>query len=195
MELLRLRRRIVVARRGHKLLKDKQDELMRQFLALVEEIKGLREEVESSLRLAHQRFVIARGVMSDASLEEAIMYPKSEVELEVASSRVMNVAVPEMKAKWRGDVYSYGYVGTSGELDAALGLYSKVLPQMIKLAQIEKSMEMLAAEIEKTRRRVNALEYILIPNLLDTAKYITMKLEEMERGNITRLMKIKSAMR
>jgi V/A-type H+-transporting ATPase subunit D len=198
MELTRLKKRLRVARRGHKLLKDKRDELMKQFLEIVRQNKELREKVEEMLMKVHRDFLIARAVMSSEILEEAMMFPKQSVSMELSTKNIMSVDVPvfEFKAEGNneGDIYPYGFASTSGELDGAVLTLSEVLPYMLKLAQIEKTVQSLAEEIEKTRRRVNALEYVLIPQLADTIKYITMKLEENERGNITRLMKVKDMM-
>lgn len=197
MELTRLKKRLKVARRGHKLLKDKRDELMKRFLEIVKENKELREKVERMLMNVHNSFLIARAVMSSELLEEALMYPKQSIELQISTRNIMSVDVPvlhfETKEK-EGDIIPYGFASTSGELDTSIKALSEVLPYMLKLAEMEKSARLLAQEIEKTRRRVNALEYVMIPQLTDTIRYITMKLEENERGNLTRLMKVKSMM-
>jgi len=198
MELTRLKKRLIVARRGHKLLKDKRDELMKKFLELVRQNKELREKVEDMLMKAYGNFLIARAVMSSEVLEEALMFPKQRLSLEVSTKNIMSVDVPVLKFKAESDdnsnVYPYGFATTSGELDGAIATLSEVLPYMLELAQMEKSAQLMAEEIEKTRRRVNALEYVLIPQLTETIKYITMKLEENERGNLTRLMKVKDMM-
>jgi len=195
MELLRLKRRLVIARKGHKLLKDKQDELMRQFLGLIDEIRGLRSNIEKRLMRAFSSFLMARAVMDRENLEAAIMFPKQKLSLIVDTEPIMNLRVPKFQLSSEGEVYSYGFLNTSAELDSSLKFYSELLPEMIKLAEIERTVELLADEIEKTRRRVNALEYILIPDLEDTIKYITMRLNEMERSNLTRLMKVKEMVR
>lgn len=198
MELTRLKKRLKVARRGHKLLKDKRDELMKKFLDLVRKNKELREKVEEMLVNVHTKFLIARAVMSSEGLEEALMIPKQNIFLEVSTRNIMSVDVPVLDFKTSSaddtDIYPYGFASTSGELDGAIGTLSEVLPYMLELAQMEKSAQLLADEIEKTRRRVNALEYVLIPQLTETIKYITMKLDENERGNLTRLMKVKDMM-
>jgi len=198
MELTRLKKRLKVARRGHKLLKDKRDELMKKFLDLVRRNKELREKVEEMLMKVHSNFLIARAVMSTEVLEEALMFPKQSVSLEVSSRNIMSVDVPVLDFKTSSDdpanIYPYGFASTSGELDGAISTLSEVLPYMLELAQMEKSAQLLAEEIEKTRRRVNALEYVMIPQLEETIKYITMKLDENERGNLTRLMKVKDMM-
>lgn len=198
MELTKLKKRLIVARRGHKLLKDKRDELMKKFLDLIKLNKELRQKVETMIMDVHSSFLIARSVMPLEVIEESLMFPKQNVYLEVSTKNIMSVEVPVMKFKTtsndEGDIYPYGFANTSGELDSAITALSKVLPYMLELAEIEKSAQLLAEEIEKTRRRVNALEYVLIPQLTDTIKYITMKLEENERGNLTRLMKVKDMM-
>jgi V/A-type H+-transporting ATPase subunit D len=198
MELTRLKKRLNVARRGHKLLKDKRDELMKKFLELVRTNKELREKVEEMLMTVHRNFLIARAVMSSESLEAALMFPKQSVSLEVSTKNVMSVDVPVLEYKTSSpddtDIYPYGFAATSAELDGAIGTLSNVLPYILELAQMEKSAQLLAEEIEKTRRRVNALEYVMIPQLEETIKYITMKLDENERGNLTRLMKVKDMM-
>jgi len=198
MELTRLKKRLAVARRGHKLLKDKRDEMMKKFLELVRSNKELREKVEGMLMQAHANFLIARAVMSNEVLEEALMLPKESVSLEVSTENIMSVEVPVLKYKTKNDdpsdIFPYGFVSTSGELDSAIGTLAEVLPYMLELARKEKAAQLLAQEIEKTRRRVNALEHVLIPQLTETIKYITMKLDENERGNLTRLMKVKDMM-
>lgn len=198
MELTRLKKRLKVARRGHKLLKDKRDELMKKFLDIVKKNKELREIVEDMLIKAHGEFLIARAVMASEVLESALMFPKQTTALDVTTMNIMSVDVPILNfttgATDNEDIYSYGFAATSSELDESIGMLSKVQPYMLELAQAEKSSQLLAEEIEKTRRRVNALEYVLIPQLTETIKYITMKLDESERGSITRLMKIKDMM-
>jgi len=197
MELTRLKKKLRTSMKGHKLLKDKRDDLMKKFLALIRENKELREAVEEKIKGVYEGFVIAGAVMSPEALDEALMMPKQSVELEVGSQNMMSVNVPVFTFHTSGkesDIYPYGFVGTSGELDNSVAALSEVLPYMLKLAQMEKSAQLLAEEIEKTRRTVNALEYVRIPDLQQTIKYIKMKLEENERGNTTRLMKIKDMM-
>lgn len=191
MELLKLRRRLEIAQRGHKLLKEKQDELMRHFLSLVTQNRDLRRRVEEKLLKAHSAFLIARAVMDRESLESALMFPKQKLFIHISTEQVMNLRMPRFILSSEGDIYAYGFLSTSGELDSALKLYSEVLPDMIRLAEMERRLELLAEEIDKTRRRVNALEYVLIPNLQDTISYVRMRLEEMERSNTVRLIKIK----
>jgi len=199
MELNRLKGRLKMAERGHKLLKDKRDELMRKFLELIRENKNLRERVEKELSGSFANFLLARAVMSAETLEEAIMYPKAKVELDVSTVNVMSVNVPKFhtpdNSGQDADAYPYGFANTSGELDSSIAALSEVFPSLLKLAEMEKSVFLLAEEIDKTRRRVNALEHVLIPQLNTTIKYISMKLDENERGALTRLMKIKDIVR
>lgn len=197
MELGRLKKRLKTSTRGHKLLKDKRDDLMKKFLELVRRNKELREQVEQRIMTVYDGFAIASAVMSPEMLEEALMLPKEQVELEVGTANVMSVDVPVFKFSGSGsaeDITPYGFAFTSGELDDSVAALKEVLPLMLELAQMEKSAQMLAEEIEKTRRRVNALEYVQIPSLQETVKSITMKLDENERGNLARLMKIKDMM-
>ncbi len=195
MVLTGLKKRLKTARRGHKLLKDKRDELMKKFLDIVRENKRLREEVEEQLMVVHSRFVMARAVMNSELVEEALMFPKMEVSLTASTRNIMSVDVPVLEftteGGTEGDIYPYGFANTTGELDEAIATLSDLTPELLKLAEMEKSAQLLADEIEKTRRRVNALEYVLIPNLEETIKYIVMKLDENERSNLTRLMKVK----
>lgn len=195
MELTRLKGRLKTARRGHKLLKDKRDELMKQFLDVVRENRALRRRVEEALMQAHGSFTVASALMSTEMLEQSLMYPKQSVELEMTFQNIMSVDVPEYHFKTRsqdpGEVYPYGFAQTSGELDDAVDAMSQVFQDMLKLAEIEKTSQLLAEEIEKTRRRVNALEYVKIPQMEESIKYITMKLDENERANTIRLMKVK----
>ena len=195
MELLKLKKRLILARRGHKLLKDKQDELMRNFLSLIEEIKELRLTVEIELFQAYGSFLIARLTMGREFLDEALMFSQLETNLEVTYVPLMNLRIPRYRLNIEGDYFSYGLLTTSMELDRALKRYRELIPKMVELAEKERELEMLSYEIERTRRRVNALEHILIPNIFETISYISMKLEELERSNLTRLMKIKDIVR
>ncbi len=194
MELTRQKKRLSTAVRGHKLLKDKRDEMIRRFVEMARENKKLREAVEQRLGKALFDFMLARAVMSGESLEQALMAPARKVLLETGKKNIMSVNVPALNIK---DIQqpksgsSYGYAFTSAELDGAISTLADVLPDLIRLAESEKSCCMLADEIEKTRRRVNALEYVLIPQTEDNIKYIKMKLDENERGALTRLMKTK----
>jgi V/A-type H+-transporting ATPase subunit D len=194
MELLKLRRRLVLARRGHKLLKDKQEELMRQFMALITEAKQVREEVEGKLDVAYRAFFSARLDSLGPQLQEALVFSEKKMELECRVAPIMNLRVPYFDCKIEGE-FSHSYLDSTGDLDTALTTVSGVFTKMIRMAQLEKHVAMLAAELERTRRRVNALEHILIPSLEDTIKYISNKLNELERGNLTRLMKVKDIVR
>jgi V/A-type H+-transporting ATPase subunit D len=192
MELLNLKKRLKSAKRGHKLLKDKQDGLMKQFMEIIKEARALRREVEKKLSAAFKNFMFASSMMLPEMLESALLYPSAKTELEVTTKNVMSVYIPYFKIKQEGDILNYGYLQTSGELDIALKAFQDVLPDLIKLAEIEKQAERLAAELETTRRRVNALEYKLIPDLEETLKFITMKLAETERSAIVSVMRIKA---
>ena len=197
MELGRLKKRLATARRGHKLLKDKCDELMKTFLESVKENKTLRIKTEKRIADIHASFTVAAALTSSEVLEEALVYPKNEAELSVSTKNIMSVNVPEydFRTKKEADgLLSYGFAFTAAELDDAAAELDKAVPDLLRLAEAEKRSQMLAEEIEKTRRRVNALEYTMIPQLENTIKVITMKLSENERGNLTRLMKVKDMM-
>ena len=198
MELTRLKKKLTTAVRGHKLLKDKRDELMRQFLDMVRENKRLREKVEADILAVNQNFVMARASMSDEALNTAMLAPTQEVSLDTDTRNVMSVDIPVLHAKTRTanpeDIYSYGFAFTSGDLDDAVKSLADILPDLLRLAEIEKSCQLIAAEIEKTRRRVNALEYVMIPETQKNIQYITMKLDENERSTQIRLMKVKDMM-
>lgn len=198
MELTNLKRKLVTAMRGHKLLKDKRDELMRRFLELVRENKALRAEVEAAIEDSNRHIAVARSVMQGPALDMALMLPKQEISLEIDEQNVMSVMIPKYKTKLRSpdtsDMFSYGYVYTSGELDSSVKSLSTVFEKMLRLAEVEKACQLMAAEIEKTRRRVNALEHVMIPQYQETIKYITMKLDENDRSTTTRLMKVKDMM-
>ena len=194
MALSELKLRLVTAKRGHKLLKDKQDELMRQFINLIKENKKLRVEVEKELSESFKSFLLASATMSPLFLESAVSFPKEKLSVEIKSKNITSVNVPEMKfvkEEMEGSIFPYGFVQTSAELDDTVIKLQKVLDNLLSLAEIEKSCQLMADEIEKTRRRVNALEYSTIPNLEETVKDIRMKLDENERATITRLMKVK----
>lgn len=195
MELTNLKKKLASARRGHKLLKDKRDELMRRFMDMVRENQQLRQEVEAAVRQANAHIAVAGSVMQNAQLETALMLPKQELELEIGEQNVMSVNIPVFSTKFKtdnsSDIYSYGTAFTSCDLDEAVRYLSEIFPKMLRLAEVEKSCQLLADEIEKTRRRVNALEHIMIPDYEDTIKYITMKLSENERSTATGLMKVK----
>lgn len=198
MELTRLKKQLSTALRGHKLLKDKRDELMRQFLDMIRETKELRERFEEQLNVVNANFVLASSVMSKEALDTALLAPKQEVYLETSTRNVMSVDIPVYNIKTRtseqSDIFSYGFASTSFELDDAVEGLSELLPTMLELAEKEKSVKLMADEIEKTRRRVNALEHVLIPRYQDTIHFISMKLEESERSSRARLMKVKDMM-
>ncbi len=191
MNLMSLRRRLVIARRGHKLLKDKQDELMRSFLEIVDEIRGLRRRTEDALLCALRRFTLAAGALTPQELEGLFVVPPLEAVISVKTARLLNLRVPQFEVSFRGEGISYSVAQTPLELDGAMEDMAEALKLLVKLAETEKKLELLAKEIDVTRRRVNALEYVMIPDLLETIRYIRMKLEELERGNLTRLMKVK----
>ncbi len=195
MELTRLKNRIKTAKRGHKLLKDKRDELMKQFLEIVRHNRELRSRVESGLIEAHRAFSVASALMSREMIEQSLMYPKQSVELGLTFKNVMSVNLPVYSFHTRNEdpseIYPYGFAQTSGELDDALDALARIFRDMIELSQIEKSMQLLAQEIERTRRRVNALEYVMIPQMEQNIRFITMKLEENELSSRIRLMKVK----
>lgn len=198
MELTRLKKKLTTAIRGHKLLKDKRDELMRQFLDLVRENKDLREKVEANIEAANKNFVLAHAGMSGEVLTTALLAPKQEVSLTLDSKNVMSVEIPVFTYNTRtpnpNDIYSYGFAFTSADLDDAVKSLADILPDMLRLAEVEKSCQLMSSEIEKTRRRVNALEHVMIPETQKNIKYITMKLDENERSSQVRLMKVKDMM-
>ena len=195
MELTRLKGKLRTAQRGHKLLKDKRDELMRQFMDIVRLNKQLRERVEQGLTEAFAALQVASAIMSPEMLEQALLYPRQSVELDMQFKNIMSVNVPQYSFHTRNndpsEIYPYGFAQTSGELDDAVRELGDILPGLLRLAEVEKATQLLAAEIERTRRRVNALEYVKIPQMQQNIKYITMKLDENERANTIRLMKVK----
>jgi len=196
MQLLRLRRRLVLAKRGHKLLKDKQEELMRRFLGLVHHVRDLRAGVESELALAHRAFVSARFEMDGSAMDSALAFSRRLVEVRADREQVMNLKIPKFHIEFPEQAeLGYGYLETTADLDRALGMYAAVLPKLVRLAEMEKAVQLIAAELEKTRRRVNALEYILVPSLEETIRFIADRLSELERANATRLMKVKEIVR
>ena len=194
MVLNQLKKRLRTAMRGHKLLKDKRDELMRQFFEIVRRNKELRLQVEEGLTEAFAALSVASAVMSPEMLEQSLLYPRQSVELGMRFKNIMSVNVPEYdfhtRSTEQGDIFPYGFAQTSGELDDALLALSRVFSDMLELAQVEKTMQLLAQEIEKTRRRVNALEYMTIPQLKETIRFIVMRLEDAERDRITRIIKM-----
>lgn len=193
MELTKLKKRLKTAEKGHKMLKDKSDEMIRQFMSLVGENKRLREEVEREYLSALESFIVARAVTDAQTIEEAFILPSVTPEITITERNVMSVAVPEIEIHDQSSTaYPYGFIGITQELDVAVQKMQELEPKLIRLAEVEKTCSLLSAEIEKNRRRVNALEYVMIPDTQETIKYISMKLAENERGNIIRLMKVKS---
>ncbi len=194
MELSNLKKRRVVAVRGHKMMKDKRDEMVRRFILFIRRNKELREEVERRLASAMQGFVLARASMGAEAIEEALMYPARSAKVHVSTGHVLSIAVPKLEIdaeSMSAFSYPYGFATTSAELDGAVQALSELLPLLLELAEVEKTCNRLADEIEKTRRRVNALEYVMIPQFTEAIRQIKMKLDENERGNLTRLMKTK----
>ncbi|MEA4929793.1 MAG: V-type ATP synthase subunit D [Candidatus Limiplasma sp.] len=193
MELTRIKRRLVTARRGHKLLKDKRDEMVRQFILLVRENHRLRKEVEAELSEALGNFALARAVTEPELMEEALLCPARSIQVDLGIRSVLSVRVPTLTTQESDQqaTLSYGLAETSAQLDGAIETLASLLPKLIHLAEVEKTCDLLADEIEKTRRRVNALEYVMIPQFVETIRFITMKLDENERGSLTRLMKVK----
>ncbi|GHS89352.1 V-type ATP synthase subunit D [Synergistales bacterium] len=195
MELSRLKKRHVVAKRGHKLLKDKQDALIKAFLERAREGKALREEVEKELKECFGTFVLSRAQTTPEVLEQALMFPGAKCSLSVTWRNVMSVIVPEYHVVQEGNPVNYGFASVPPLLDVALEQFSKLTVRLLDLAAKEKAIRLMAGEIERTRRRVNALEYVMIPNLAETIRYISMKLDEQERSTLSRLMKIKEIVR
>jgi V/A-type H+-transporting ATPase subunit D len=195
MQLLRLKRRGGIARRGHKLLKDKQDELMRIILELIHKIKETRLKIEDDLRRAFGYFYFASSKQMPKATDEALLGTTKTIDIDYSTERVLNLHIPKFSKSIGGQLISYGFLSTSGDLDLALLEIDQLIAQLLDLAELEKTLELLAAEIEKTRRRVNALEYILIPSIDETIKFINLKLSEIERGDLTRLMRVKDIVR
>lgn len=196
MELTRLKKQLTTATRGHKLLKDKQDELMRQFILLIRKNNQLRQEVEAALQSAMADFVLADAAINESFIEELFVLPAENVELSIVEKNIMSVKVPLMNFQYDetlGDApLEYGYLNSNAELDQSIDQFAQVLPKLLELTEVEKTCQLMASEIEKTRRRVNALEYMTIPQLEETIYYIQMKLEENERAEVTRLIKVKN---
>lgn len=195
MQLLYLKRRGNVARRGHKLLKDKQDELMRRILEFVYRIRELRLRIEEELRSAFGYFYFASSKQAPKATDEALLAASKSIDIEHTTERILNLKIPKFSKKISGRLIGYGFLSTSGDLDLALLKIDQLISRLLELAELEKTLELLANEIEKTRRRVNALEYILIPSIDETIKFINLKLSEIERGDLTRLMRVKEIVR
>lgn len=198
MVLSKMKDQLAMTRRGHTLLKDKQDELMRNFIRLARENQKVRKEVEEALQKCFASFSMAAAVMTPEMLENALRSSKQRLVVDIEVQNVMSVRIPHFKFKQLGrkegeeaNITPYGYLQTSAELDMALEELNEVMEKLLHLAEIEKSCQLMAKELESTRRRVNALEYRRIPDLEDTVKYITMKLDEADRETITRLLKVK----
>lgn len=195
MELLRLKKRLMLASRGHKLLKDKRDELMRQLLEIIDEVKDMRLSVEKEFNSILELFVLAKARMAPFQVEQALLIPSKKISVSVGQKNMMSVRVPEYSREVSGNIIPYGLLNTSGDLDISLYKFDRFIEDLLSLAEKEKAVHMMATEIEETRRRVNALEYRLIPDLQGAIRSITMKLDENERANIVRLMKVKDIVR
>lgn len=195
MELLRLKRRLALARRGYKLLKDKRDALIQKFIKLVHENRKIREEFDKKMRESMNDFLLASLSMGNRDLDSIFSFPKRTTKVKISHQNIMSVQVSHYELIEEGELYTYGMANTNPGLDNALTRYKNIIPLMVKMAELDKTIVLLTEEIEKTRRRVNALEYVMIPNLEDTIKFITMKLDEMARSNNSALMRIKEMIR
>lgn len=194
IESMNMKKSLKTAQRGHKLLKDKLDELIKKLLELVKQNQVLRKEVDQILEQAYQNFMLAEAVMSEEYISESLIIPKKSAEIDIVEKNIMSVKIPKYKINIEennSDNAIYGFAYTTLELDTAIEKFSESTESLLKLAENEKAINLIAQEIEKTRRRVNALENVMIPNYKDTIKYIGMKLEENERANTSRLMKVK----
>lgn len=192
MELLKLKKRILLARRGHKLLKDKQDELMRKFLEVVEKNRALREETDRELLSFYADYYLVSSSMDFERLKSMFLFPSAGFTLTRKTVPVMNLRLPSFAFSFARSGELTGFIDGNADLDGLLRRLKELFPRLILLAETENNVRELAVEIERTRRRVNALEYILIPNLEETIRYISMKISEVERSNLTRLMKVKT---
>jgi len=195
MELLRLKKRLNLAWRGHKLLKDKRDELMRQLLEVIDEVKELRLSIEKEFQSIVERFVLARASIGSYQVEQELLLPVKKISVSISKRNIIGVHVPVYAKEVSGDIIPYGYMNTSGEMDIALNDFDKSIENLLDLAEKEKAVQLMAMEIEETRRRVNVLEYKLIPSIIETIRFITMKLDEAERSNTVRLMKVRDIVR
>jgi V/A-type H+-transporting ATPase subunit D len=184
-----------MARRGHRLLKDKLDALIREFISAVHRARDLRTDVESRLAAAYAKALRASAGMSRIGLNAALGSPASTLDVHVEQANLMSVRIAKIRAERRGELFPYGYDGTTADLDGSVLDMDRLLPDLIRLAELEKTIERMADEIERTRRRVNALEHVLIPNLEDTIRFITLKLDEMARSTVSALMRIKEILR
>ncbi|HID32604.1 MAG TPA: V-type ATP synthase subunit D [bacterium (Candidatus Stahlbacteria)] len=195
MELLKLKKRLPIAYRGHKLLKDKLDELIHNMMDLAERVRELRWKVDKEIATAFGSFYFAQSRFPQKELQCALLAPMKKVEIKTEFDQVLNVRIPRFEKKVEGTILSYGFLKTSGDLDISTEAIDRVLEHLLELAALEKRMELIAIEIEKTRRRVNALEFVLIPAMEETIKYITQKFAEFERGNLTRIMRVQEKIR
>ncbi len=195
MELLRLKKRLLLAQRGHRLLKDKRDELMRQLIGMIDEVKTLRLLIEKEFHTILEGFMLAKAKMGPYQTEQALWFPKKKISVDITEKNLMSVKVPIFKKEITGTILPYGFLNTSGEMDISLIKFEKFIESLLILAEKEKTIQLLATEIQETRRRVNALEYRLIPEFEETIKAISMKLTETERSNTIRLMKVKELIR
>jgi V/A-type H+-transporting ATPase subunit D len=195
MELLRLRRRVGLASRGHRLLSEKRDEISRQLIQIAREIRPLREKVEKELSETFRRFMLARATMEPEHTKAALAVPTKKFSLAIDFANVMNIKVPHLTKDISGEIICYGYATTSGEMDVALLALERAFDLLIELAEKEKQAALLATELQMTRRRVNVLEHVVIPELHETIRFIFDKLAEAERDNISRLMKIADIIR
>lgn len=195
MEMLNLRKRVGLAQRGHRLLSQKRDEISRQLIQVARDIKPLRQRVEDELRQTTQRFMMARATMEPEDVRAALAVPTTNFSLVIQLATIMNVRIPEFTKQIEGDIMCYGFATTSGEMDVALRALERAFDSLIELAEKEKQAQLLAAELQSTRRRVNVLEHVVIPDILETIRYIENKLQEAERDNIIRLMKITDIIR
>ena len=195
MELLRLRKRVALASRGHRLLSEKRDEISRQLIQIARDIKPLREKVESELSQTFRRFMLARATMEPEDVKAALAVPTKTFSMVMEFASVMNVKVPKLSKEMAGEIICYGYGTTSGEMDVALLSLERAFDSLIELAEKEKQARLLAIELQMTRRRVNVLEHVVIPEMHEAIKFINSKLSEAERDNTTRLMKITDIIR
>ncbi|MBN1456767.1 MAG: V-type ATP synthase subunit D [Sedimentisphaerales bacterium] len=195
MEQLRLRKKVALAMRGHKLLSQKRDEISRRLVKIAASLKTIRENVEKELLETSRRFMMARATMEPEDINAALEVPTKKFNLAISFASIMSVRVPELAKEMSGDIMCYGFSTTSGELDIALRALERAMDNLIELAEKEKQAQLLATELQMTRRRVNVLEYVVIPDIQETIKYIYSKLGEAERDNISRLMKIADMIR
>ena len=195
MELLQLKKRVGLALRGHRLLSEKRDEICRQLVQIARDLKGLRTKVEQELLQTTRRFMMARATMEPEHIRAALEVPTKKFSLAMSFASIMSVNVPRLAKEIEGDIMCYGFASTSGEMDIALRALERAFDSLIELAEKEKQCQLLATELQSTRRRVNVLEHVVIPDTQETIKYINDKLGEAERDEISRLMKIADTIR